>query len=697
MGKTKVFLRRKAFEALEHLRTRKLENAAALIQSCARMFFARSQFEVTIWATLVIQTFLRQVGAYRLLQKYRVQHATLVLQRAYRCFRARCHLFAAKWIAWWGQSMYRGAVARQYCAFLFLDLKISVIQRAWRRHRSCREFEKQLRVMKMDRMCSMIQRAWKRRKIGSSFRTLQWAVVSLQTRYRMRAARVELIELRRRARDLSLVAAERDKYRVELMSLRKELQDVKTAPQIPENKPGESELDKLRDEVERLRLELEKSHRMSTTSFSQEEEIALLVDELTQREDELEQLKREVVSLRSRDDSFSVKSFTVEGSPSGTYRSPIPSESPFRRLWGSPIRSDLSLLDAADDRSPHITSSSGKMATGMSPGLDRLLDSPLPAAPSLETNRGEWDLNDLHNAIRHGNRNLFDRVIQTSSRLCLLVNQGDQYGRTALHLAALSLRADMVEVLIIKGAVVNAQDDDGETPLHLAENAAVTEVLLKKGRANPNIPNVDGICAIHLAVQRRDIESVKALLRSGANVNNADNIRWFTPLHLIALPARHKADEKREDNKRQKIAQLLCSSHGPVKPDVDFQDSQANSPLHYAVQLVSRESCSLVDVFLDKGASPNLRNERNQSPLHLLCHNTELRRHGLLLKVLKSLLSHGADPNLQSLTGCTPVHLCLYHKDIDAAVELVSFGAELHIPWKKVRASSIPTVKWDLV
>jgi hypothetical protein len=105
--------------------------------------------------------------------------------------------------------------------------------------------------------------------------------------------------------------------------------------------------------------------------------------------------------------------------------------------------------------------------------------------------------------------------------------------------------------------------------------------------------------------------------------------------------------------------------------------------LHYAASLESFDACNLVNIFLEQGACPNVRNERDQSPLHLLCHNEELRNFGLFPDALHSMLFHGADPNIQSLTGCTPLHLSLYHKDTDSAVELVRYGADLHLCWKK--------------
>jgi ankyrin repeat protein len=510
----------------------------------------------------------------------------------------------------------------------------------------------------------------------------------VQNLQRNRLAKRELSRLRAEARDLNKVAAERDLYRKELDHLRKELEEAKKAPTEllkSERKAKAQEIKLLREELDQLRLELEKAHRLSETRSNQTE-VQFLLNELVKREDYLTQLKREVESLRSRDDSFSVslKSFYVEASPSSgkprpTVVLPTQPESPYHKR-ASPVRSDVSLFDEGEGDGLLLDSRCENGAEELKESL-----SSVQRNLTLADNAGESSFQALHDAIRHGDLSHLEHFLKTSTEMCLLINQGDQYGRTSLHIAAMSLRADFVRTLISKGAVVNAQDDDGETPLHLAEGPEVIEVLLNKGKANPNIPNVDGICAIHLAVQRRDIDSVRLLLRHGADVNCADNIRWFTPLHLIALPARHEADEAPDDDLRQRIAQLLCGSMGSEAPDLDYQDSQSNAPLHYAAQIESKDVCSVLEVFLDHGAKPNTTNERMQSPLHLLCHNLTLRHINMFQEALRCMLHHGANPNVQSLTGCTALHLTLYHKDVDSAVQLIEAGAELHLRWQKVR------------
>lgn len=691
MGKTKVFMRRKAFEGLETLRNKKLESAATRIQAFSRMHLARIDYLVALYAIIVMQTFARRVGAYRMVRAYRIHvsairiqaawrasqaravlrtmlwskvvgSSILLIQRVWRGSRARRIRNSAQWIAYWCQSFFRGARARQLCAFLFLDRKARVMQRAYAKHRSSLMFRKIRRV-----------------------------IITLQNRQRSRIARRELCRLRIEARDLFKVAAERDQYKTELEHLRKELEEVKKASPEKlklERRAKAEEIEALRMEVDRLRIELEKAHRMTDTNGSQSE-VQFLLNELVKREENLSQLKREVESLRSKDDSFSLslRSFTIEASPSSGIPRPTitlvsQADSPVGKR-GSPVRSDVSLLDVEDDA--RIPAPPYRSEKHESRSLDVSSMNSHFFHSEFKSTAGNDTLKRLHDTIRHGTIRQLDQILKTSNEVCLVINHGDKFGRTALHVAALALKAEVVEKLLSKGAVVNAQDDDGETPLHLAENPQVTELLLKKGRANPNIPNVDGICAIHLAVQRRDVDSVRLLLRHGADVNYADNIRWFTPLHLISLPARDEEDDNPEDDIRSRIAQLLCGSLGSEAPDLDYQDSQSNAPLHYAVQLESTEICNLLEVFLENGANPNICNERNQSPLHLLCHNGNLRNLGVFHDALRCMIHHGASPNLQSLTGCTPLHLTLYHKDVESAIQLVYAGADLHLKWKKVR------------
>ncbi|KAH8030345.1 hypothetical protein HPB51_006777 [Rhipicephalus microplus] len=73
----------------------------------------------------------------------------------------------------------------------------------------------------------------------------------------------------------------------------------------------------------------------------------------------------------------------------------------------------------------------------------------------------------LHIAVIKGWMRLLVRVIRETPHPDLLDIQND-YGQTALHVAALCGRHDEARLLVVAGATVDATDDVGRTPLHIA-------------------------------------------------------------------------------------------------------------------------------------------------------------------------------------------------------------------------------------
>jgi len=292
----------------------------------------------------------------------------------------------------------------------------------------------------------------------------------------------------------------------------------------------------------------------------------------------------------------------------------------------------------------------------------------------------------LHHSILSLDYKGLIQAIKSSHDIHKDINTGDGEGRTPLHLAALNSATNMVSILLKNFAVTNSQDHSGNSPLHYAEEVNTIRALLQGG-ARPNIPNEDGICALHIAVQRKDVKAVEVLIEYGADVNVADNIRWYTPLHIIAQSEIENEDLEYSRNDKSivlKISAALTSSTESSPPDLNSQDKDGNTPLHHCCILENDDAETLIKLFLEKGSNPNLRNDRGQTPLHLFCHNMPLRRFPFYDNTLKFLLVSGGDTNIASISGCTPLHLALYHRDTDTAIQLVEHGAQLHLPWKKV-------------
>jgi ankyrin repeat protein len=94
-------------------------------------------------------------------------------------------------------------------------------------------------------------------------------------------------------------------------------------------------------------------------------------------------------------------------------------------------------------------------------------------------------------------------------------------GMTPLHVAAGVGQKETAQLLLDKGANVNAKNNDGDTPLHAAAvggNQAVAELLLTKG-ADVNAKNNWGVTPLYHAVARGRQQMVELLLRNGADIS----------------------------------------------------------------------------------------------------------------------------------------------------------------------------------
>ena len=104
-------------------------------------------------------------------------------------------------------------------------------------------------------------------------------------------------------------------------------------------------------------------------------------------------------------------------------------------------------------------------------------------------------------------------------------------GFTPLHLAAsMKGNKEIVELLIAKGADVNANSESGSTPLHGANNGEIVELLITKG-SNVNARTGVGQTPLLLAVIFGQKEIVKILVAKGADVHARDDA-GVTPLDM---------------------------------------------------------------------------------------------------------------------------------------------------------------------
>jgi ankyrin repeat protein len=122
-----------------------------------------------------------------------------------------------------------------------------------------------------------------------------------------------------------------------------------------------------------------------------------------------------------------------------------------------------------------------------------------------------------------------------------------KHGRTPLHgIKDDTEGAEVVDWLVEMGAVVNARDNDGCTPLNaLMKNCVrgskassrrrtTLDALLSHG-AKLDEPDKKGYMPLHYAVLNRNLGAVKTLIRSGANPDVPTEYKGILPVRMVNL------------------------------------------------------------------------------------------------------------------------------------------------------------------
>jgi len=161
---------------------------------------------------------------------------------------------------------------------------------------------------------------------------------------------------------------------------------------------------------------------------------------------------------------------------------------------------------------------------------------------------------------------------------------------TALHRAAGNGHADIVELLLEKGADVNIRNEGGSTPLHWAARNGHTKVM-------------------------------KILLENGADTFQRGT-GCGTPLESAARKGQLKAIE-------------MLLDHGA---DVNYE-----MPLHAAVEAGHVE---IVDYLVARGADVNKRRDGGCTPLHCTFRGQQLDGREAMKKIRRILQTNGADPTI---------------------------------------------------
>ncbi|TYZ57363.1 hypothetical protein PybrP1_012963 [[Pythium] brassicae (nom. inval.)] len=264
----------------------------------------------------------------------------------------------------------------------------------------------------------------------------------------------------------------------------------------------------------------------------------------------------------------------------------------------------------------------------------------------------------LHVAANCCNEHDVLKLLQNGSD----INARNRHGRTPLHTASLYANVEVVGILLDWEADVVAVDDDGNTPLHLTKDPHIARMLLEAG-CTPNIVNADGRTPLIEAVDRGEANIVKSLLKFKADVLFRELKHHQTAMHL-AVRKGHYA-----------IVMELCKADD-IKGLILLTDRNENNALHFAVSRDRKNGYRLVDYLVKHGADVNKVNARLQTPL--VVHIMTTRQTDPAIAEL--FLAKGADPNVPLPDGSTLLHVAVERELLDIACALVRHGAFLNQP-----------------
>ena len=181
------------------------------------------------------------------------------------------------------------------------------------------------------------------------------------------------------------------------------------------------------------------------------------------------------------------------------------------------------------------------------------------------------------------------------------IDAQDNYHDTALHLTVFRVRLEIVRLHLDHGAKTTAENEQGETPLHLVsrgtydfqEHGVKPARLLPEHGVDVNAPDKDQNTPLHSASYVGRLEIVQVLLDHGANAG-PKNAQAQTPLHLVSQGGYWSQEDG------PSVAKLLLEHGGYM----NAQDKDYRSPFFLAC---CRGRLDIARVFLDFDAKRKSR------------------------------------------------------------------------------------------
>ncbi|KAK9746233.1 Ankyrin repeats (3 copies) [Popillia japonica] len=168
--------------------------------------------------------------------------------------------------------------------------------------------------------------------------------------------------------------------------------------------------------------------------------------------------------------------------------------------------------------------------------------------------------------------------------------------------------------------------------------------------------------SMNLARLMLNNQGIELILEMGLNSHKIQDEDGCTLLHLVAGEVAGEGDEK--------LTKLLLEKDA----EIDVQDRQGLTPLHYAAMKNCLNTASLLLLTPEggKGANPNIQDKNGDTPLHLSAKNNYIH-------MTELLLANGAVCNVENEDGRTPLYFAVLTGNPNIVRLLLDDAADVHI------------------